>query len=228
MSWLLHIETATPMCGVALANNGKIVSQRISKEGLHHAENLHVFIEDCLSEAKIKPNDISAISVSNGPGSYTGLRIGMSAAKGLAYALQIPLISISTLSILCENAKVKYDLNETSLLCPMFDARRMEIYTGLYTSDLTIIRAPEALVVDEDWVKSFSEMPSIYFFGDGMDKCRNLLSNLPNVVFLENVFPFPEAALPLALKAFETNHFEDVAYAEPAYLKPYFFAKKKE
>lgn len=226
MTWLLHIETATALCGVALGKDGKLVSQRVHTEGLNHAENLHVFIQDCLKEADIAPSDLSAISVSNGPGSYTGLRIGVSAAKGLAYTLQIPLITLPTLAILCENATVKYDLKTNSLLCPMFDARRMEIYTALYTDNTALIKPAEAVIVDETWVRTFDTEQVTYFFGDGMPKCKELLSCLPNAIFLEAVIPLPEQALRLAFSRHQSKTFADVAYAEPDYLKPYFFAKK--
>ena len=225
MTWILHIETATSLCGVSLSKDGECMASRTNQEGLNHAEKLHVFIEEVLSEHQLAPSDLSAISVSEGPGSYTGLRIGVSAAKGLAYALNIPLITLSTLQILAAVVKVKYDLKETTMLCPMLDARRMEIYTALFSAKLELLKEPSAEIVDENWVKLFPEESVIYFFGDGMNKCKALLSSLPNALFGEDIFPLPQQACGLSYSKYLTKEFADVAYSEPAYLKPYFFAK---
>ncbi len=228
MTWLLHIETATSLCGVALSKNGECIATKSNQEGLNHAEKLHVFIEDILNEQQLKPSDLSAISVSAGPGSYTGLRIGVSAAKGLAYALNIPLITLSTLQILSAVVKDKYDLKEKSYLCPMLDARRMEIYTALFDEKLELLKEPSAEIVDENWGNSFSNEKPIYFFGDGMEKCKTLLSNLSNALFCEDIFPLPQYACELSYIKYVNKLFADVAYSEPAYLKPYFFAKHKD
>lgn len=225
MAWILHIETATSLCGVALSKNGECIASISNQEGLNHAEKLHVFIEDILNEHQIKPSDLSAISVSEGPGSYTGLRIGVSAAKGLAYALNIPLVTLSTLQILTAVAKVKYDIKGTAMFCPMLDARRMEIYTALFNTKLELLKEPRAEIVDENWVKLFSQESTIYFFGDGMNKCKALLSSLSNAQFCEDIFPLPQYACNLSYNKYLNKEFADVAYSEPAYLKPYFFAK---
>jgi tRNA threonylcarbamoyladenosine biosynthesis protein TsaB len=225
MTWILHIETATSLCGVALSKNGECIATKSNQEGLNHAEKLHVFIEDILKEQQLKPSDLSAISVSAGPGSYTGLRIGLSAAKGLTYALNIPLLTLSTLQILAAVVKVKYDFNENVILCPMLDARRMEIYTALFNEKLELLKEPSAEIVDENWVKLFPKESPIYFFGDGMNKCNTLLSSLPNALFCEDIFPLPQFACKLGYNKYLSKKFADVAYSEPEYLKPYFFAK---
>lgn len=225
MALILNIETSTTVCSVSLSNKGELLSFKEINNGYTHAENLHVFIEDVLKEASFKLNQLNAISISKGPGSYTGLRIGVSAAKGLAFSLNIPLIAIDTLEIMTNRAiSNKYG---TAFYCPLIDARRMEVYTAIYDNNLVQIKNTEALIVDEDSIKQFSEYNKIYFFGDGMEKCRSVLSSLKNSEFIPDVLPSAKAMCDLSYKKYLKNTFEDVAYFEPFYLKDFLILTKK-
>ena len=221
MSVILNIETATKNCSVSLAQNGNtIVCKQISGEGYSHAEKLHVFIEQVVSESGKSFVDVDAIAVSRGPGSYTGLRIGVSAAKGLCYALGIPLIAVDTLKILAAQANVK-----DGVIIPMLDARRMEVYSAIYSSDLTEIRETRAEIITAD---SFSEISgNAYLLGDANEKCKTELRN-PNFIFLDDaVFPSADEMSALSFQKFENTEFEDVAYFEPFYLKDFVLNQKR-
>lgn len=225
MALILNIETATTNCSVSLSENGKAIITKEINEGFTHAENLHSFISDILNNTKITPQQLNAIAVSKGPGSYTGLRIGVSAAKGLCYALSIPLIGINTLQIMSAVASQK---NTTALLCPMLDARRMEVYTAIYDQQLNEVRPTEALIVDENSIQQFANETPICFFGDGMPKCKNLLSDFKQHIFIDDVIPSAEAMSNLSDKLFKEQKFEDVAYFEPFYLKDFMIIKKQQ
>jgi tRNA threonylcarbamoyladenosine biosynthesis protein TsaB len=194
-------------------------------EGLSHAEKLHLFIEKALAEANIQLNQLNAISLSKGPGSYTGLRIGSSAAKGLAFALNIPLIAIDTLKAL--TASVLQNDTTNVLFCPMFDARRNEVYTAVYTNQLELTQPVQALIVNEESITIFNSNSSIIFFGDGMSKCKVLLSTLKNAQFKEGVFPSAINQVKLALNKYLNKQFEDLAYFEPYYLKEFYTTAQK-
>jgi tRNA threonylcarbamoyladenosine biosynthesis protein TsaB len=224
MAVLLHIETSTTMCSVALSENDRLLAFKEINEGYTHAENLHVFIHDLLNETKLQTKDLNAIAVSKGPGSYTGLRIGVSTAKGLAYALKLPLISVDTLQVMALQAKIR--LTEPAFFCPMLDARRMEVYTAVYDSELNRVNAIQALIVDEHSIVPFSQFPNLHFFGDGMGKCKALLSQLKNAGFIENIVPSAKDMIALAYAKFQNKDFEDVAYFEPFYLKDFLILKK--
>jgi len=225
LSLILNIETATTVCSVALADNEKIIGYKELNEGYTHAENLHVFIRDVIKEAGINFSKLEAIAVSKGPGSYTGLRIGVSAAKGLAYALNIPLLSVETLQIM-SHAVVKEPGTE-AVYCPMIDARRMEVYTAVYDSFLNLISSVNSLIVNDEAVQQFKIFSKIYFFGDGMPKCKSLLSELKNAEFIENIFPSSKFMPELSYKKFIEKKFEDTAYFEPYYLKEFLILSKK-
>jgi tRNA threonylcarbamoyladenosine biosynthesis protein TsaB len=217
--YILNIETATRNCSVSLAKSGKTIAYKeIADQGYTHAENLHVFIEEVLATASIKINDLNAVAVSCGPGSYTGLRIGVSAAKGLCYALKIPLIAVDTLNILAEKVTHK-----NGLIIPMIDARRMEVYSAVFDENKNQIRTTQAEILTEN---SFSEyQETIYFVGDSTEKAKTIL-NKPNFVFLDNiVFPSARDISSLAYEKYIQNHFEDVAYFEPFYLKDFLITK---
>jgi tRNA threonylcarbamoyladenosine biosynthesis protein TsaB len=217
--YILNIETATRNCSVSLAKSGKTIAYKeIADQGYTHAENLHVFIEEVLATASIKINDLNAVAVSCGPGSYTGLRIGVSAAKGLCYALKIPLIAVDTLSILAEKVTLK-----NGLIIPMIDARRMEVYSAVFDENKNQIRTTQAEILNEN---SFSEyQETIYFVGDSTEKAKTIL-NKPNFVFLDDiVFPSARDISSLAYEKYIQNHFEDVAYFEPFYLKDFLITK---
>ena len=215
MSYILNIETATRNCSVALAKDGKtILCKEIAEQGYSHAERLHVFIFEILKEAGINFQEIQAIAVSKGPGSYTGLRIGVSAAKGFCYALGIPLIAIDTLAILARQVEVK-----SGLIVPMIDARRMEVYSAVFDSNYIKLREVKAEIITEDSFAYTTE--NIYFVGDCQEKCKQVLTK-ENFNFLPNVvFPSAKEMSALSFEKFVKNQFEDVAYFEPFYLKDF-------
>lgn len=219
MSKILCLETATTNCSVALFDGDALIGARESNQGgFSHGEKLHVFMEEVLSQAGVSPSDLDAVAVSRGPGSYTGLRIGVSAAKGLAYALEIPLVSVGTLELM---ARIARGETPAHYLAPMLDARRMEVYTAVYGRDLNEVEPVSALVVGPD---SFSRLAAsgdtVCFFGDGMDKCRTVL-DAPNFSFLPDVYPSATAMGEQALRRLRNREWEDVAYFEPYYLKDF-------
>lgn len=216
---VLCLETATTNCSVALFRGETLLECRENNEGgFSHAEKLHVFIEEVLDRAGLAPSDLHAVAVSRGPGSYTGLRIGVSAAKGLAYALDIPLLSVDTLEVM---ARIAMENTPAHYLAPMLDARRMEVYTAVYDRSLMPVKPVSALVMQAD---SFADMAArdadVCFFGDGMDKCRALL-DAPGFSFLPGIFPSARAMGVAAAAKYRERRWEDVAYFEPYYLKDF-------
>jgi tRNA threonylcarbamoyladenosine biosynthesis protein TsaB len=225
MALILHLETATNVCSVALAEQGKIIDSLEINDGYKHDETLVSFVQQLLQKNNIQPTAIQAVAVSAGPGSYTGLRIGVAAAKGFCSALNIPLIAISTLQILAE-AYTSAQPNFTGLLAPMLDARRMEVYTALFTSNLERLTPDEPLVVDENaFAKELTEQ-QIAFFGNGAMKCQAVISH-SNANFNEGIEVSAQYMCTAALKAYKDQHFEDLAYFEPFYLKPFQAGIKK-
>lgn len=222
MSYILNIETATKNCSVALAKEGKtILCKEIAEEGYSHAERLHVFIEEIIKEAVITFQDISAIAVSQGPGSYTGLRIGVSAAKGLCYALGVPLIAVDTLQVLASQAKVS-----NGLIIPMLDARRMEVYSAIFTSNFENKRAVQAEIITENSFEDLQE--TLYFVGDCAEKCKPVLTK-ENCVFLEEIkYPSAKEMSFLSFEKYKKNDTVDVAYFEPYYLKDFMMTVSKK
>lgn len=222
MNYILNIETATKRCSVSIAKEGKtIVCNEIAEEGYSHAERLHVFIEESIAAAGISYSDLAAIAVSQGPGSYTGLRIGVSAAKGLCYAVGIPLVAVDTLQSLAAQAKI-----EKGLIVPMLDARRMEVYSAVFTADLESKRAILAEVITEDSFQEFEE--TLYFVGDCAWKCKTVLTK-ENFVFLDEiVYPSAKEMSALSYDKFLKNDFVDVAYFEPYYLKDFMITSSKK
>lgn len=218
MSFILNIETATKNCSVSIAKNGEtIVCKEIAEEGYSHAEKLHVFIEEVIAEAGITVQDLIAVAVSQGPGSYTGLRIGVSAAKGLCYALNIPLIAVDTLQTLASQANVS-----NGKIIPMIDARRMEVYSEIFTADLKIERPIEAQIITEDSFKDYTE--TLYFVGDCAEKCKAVLTK-ENFVFLEEIkYPSAAAMSKISYDKYQKSDTVDVAYFEPYYLKDFLMA----
>lgn len=218
MSFILNIETATKNCSVAIAKNGEtILCKEIAEEGYSHAEKLHVFIEEAIAEAGITIQDLTAIAVSQGPGSYTGLRIGVSAAKGLCFALNIPLIAVDTLQTLASQAKVP-----AGKIIPMLDARRMEVYSEIFNANMEVEREILAEVITEDSFKDIIE--TIYFVGDCADKCKSVLTK-DNFIFLEEVkYPSASAMSKISFDKYQKSDTVDVAYFEPYYLKDFMMA----
>jgi len=220
---ILNIETATKNCSVSLANKGELLAVKELNDGHYsHSENLHVFIEDVLKSAKRLFSDIDAIAVSKGPGSYTGLRIGVSAAKGLCFSLNKPLISISTLASLANSISVEND----SVIIPLLDARRMEVYSAVFDSYYNQIREVKAEVIDSTSFSAFLEKGKVYFLGDGSDKCKDIIKH-KNAVFSDNYFPSAKQMAKLSYAKYKKNDIEDVAYFEPFYLKDFLITKPK-
>lgn len=226
MAFILNIETATTVCSVSVSENGETIAFKETNNGYTHAENLHVFIDEVIKVASLNLKDLNAIAVSKGPGSYTGLRIGVSAAKGLAYGLNIPLIAIDTLQAMTYAALITGIDN--AVYCPMLDARRMEVYTAIYSQQLDFVKGTEALIVDETSIEQFSTYNKIYFFGDGMPKCKPSLSQLKNVNFIDGIIPSSRNMSQLSFKKYMTKNFEDVVYFEPFYLKDFLITAKKK
>jgi tRNA threonylcarbamoyladenosine biosynthesis protein TsaB len=226
LAYLLHIESTSTVCSVAISKDAELLAIKEMNNGYTHAENLHVFIEHLLQETTLSTTDLNAISISSGPGSYTGLRIGFSAAKGLAYALQIPLITIDTLKAL--SYKAIQNFHTDALFCPMMDARRMEVYCAVYDNYLQEEVPVQALILDDESILKFILNKDIYFFGDGMPKAKALLQNIPNAHFIENITPSAAAMITLACEKYNAKDFSDVAYSEPNYLKEFFFTTAKK
>ena len=222
MPYILNIETATKNCSVALAKDGKtILCKEIAEEGYSHAERLHVFIDEIINEVGITFQELSAIAVSQGPGSYTGLRIGVSAAKGLCYALGIPLIAVDTLQVLASQAKVS-----NGLIIPMLDARRMEVYSAIFTSNFENKRAVQAEIITENSFEDLQE--TLYFVGDCAEKCKAVL-NKENHIFLGDIkYPSAKEMSFLSFEKHQKNDTVDVAYFEPYYLKDFMMTVSKK
>jgi len=219
-SIILHIETSTNVCSVALSENGACLFSKSNAEGMNHAALLSVFIAEALEVLKPTNRKPDAVAVSSGPGSYTGLRIGVSTAKGLCYGYDIPLISISTLEVLTAQAlRTVKDAGE-SLFCPMIDARRMEVYAAVYNAKGEMKREISADIIDADSYHEILADQPVYFFGNGADKCKTTLTH-PNARFIDDMVPLAENMIPLAGVAFAEKRFEDVAYFEPFYLKEF-------
>lgn len=215
---ILHIETSTHICSVALSEDHSVIFERIESENLSHATHLGVFVQEALAFAQQRCLSIDAVAVSCGPGSYTGLRIGVSQAKGVCYGLDIPLIAIDTLSIIALAAQ--QHTTSPMLICPMIDARRMEVYTKLFDEHLKEITHTQSLVITKDSFAEELDKQQILFCGNGSDKVQAVIKH-PHAHFLPNIHPYASLMVPLALQKFTQKQFEDVAYYEPFYLKEF-------
>lgn len=228
MSCILHIETSTSACSVALSQDGQNVFKKEELNGPSHAVLLGVFVDEALSFADSHALPLNAVAVSCGPGSYTGLRIGVSMAKGVCYGRNLPLIALPTLKVQCVPVLLYHDeLPDDALLCPMIDARRMEVYAALYDRALKPVRPIAADIVDEHSYAEYLEKHPVYFFGDGAAKCKEKLTH-PNAHFIDHIHPLASMMFPLAEKAIAENDFQDVAYFEPFYLKEFVASKPKD
>ena len=223
---ILCLETSTAVCSVSLVNNGNVVALRESLDGQNHAEKITIFIDEVMKEAGVAYKDLDAVATSMGPGSYTGLRIGVSTAKGLCYAMEKPLIAIDTLAAMAygfEDYKTTrlqdYKFESTDILCPMIDARRMEVYTAFFNDKLERTSETEALVVDENSFMDLKQSNHLYLFGDGADKLSALFENEANITVVEKFHCSAAYMAKLADEAFKNKQFVDVAYFEPFYLK---------
>ncbi len=219
MPLILNIETSTTVCSVSVANAGRVLASRELNDGYTHAENLHVFIDEVLKASGIAPRDLQAVAVSKGPGSYTGLRIGVSAAKGLAYALQLPLIAVETLQQMAFEAIRREGPGR--YYCPMLDARRMEVYCEVFDSALQSVSPASALVIDAAGLEQLRFDQTLCFFGDGMPKARALLSALPGSSFIDDLLPSATYMAELSYRHYMAGRFENTAYFEPFYLKAF-------
>lgn len=231
MGLILCIETATNVCSVALSADGKQTAEQTLVSDNEHAALLVRFIDAVLSAGDCNVSSLGAVAVSMGPGSYTGLRIGVAAAKGLCYSLGIPLIAIPTMQMLALGIKNRYtetsDSGNTYSLCPMIDARRMEVYSGLYNSNLQETREVRAEIIGPESFGSELDRGTIVFGGSGSDKCRSLLSGHPHAVFVENVSLTAADMAAFAEERFKSGKFENIAYFEPFYLKDFIAGKPR-
>ena len=221
---IICIETATNLCSVALCDSAGVISLKESNDLKSHASLLTIFIGNIFKETGVSATDLKAVAVSKGPGSYTGLRIGVSVAKGIAYAASIPLIGIeTTLSMftgMSEKMKKDHRPDQDTLFCPMLDARRMEVYSALYNTSGIRIRDISAEIISADSFMSYPESNKIIFFGDGASKCREIIKRAESEFVDDFAMSAAHMHIP-AYKAFESKHFEDVAYFEPFYLKDF-------
>lgn len=222
MGIILNLETATTNCSVSLAKDGNLLAlKEDNTPGYSHAEQLHVFISECMDEVNLSFNELDAVAVSKGPGSYTGLRIGVSAAKGLCFSLDIPLISIATLTSMASQANGSYDY-----IIPVLDARRMEVYSAVFDGDLNQIRDTEAEIIDENSFSSYFKNKTVHFLGNGAQKIMETLSGAFSS-FDSSCAPSSKEMAFLSHQKYLDNDFEDVAYFEPYYLKDFMLQTKK-
>ena len=222
MATILNIETSTSVCSVALTSEGAILQHAEDFQGRNHAVVLSGFIKEALDHLRRHEMALDAVAVSIGPGSYTGLRIGLSEAKGLAYALGIPLIGVPTLELMSVGVMFsRDDLPEGCLFAPMIDARRMEVYTAVYDLALQPLMEPSPMVLDADSYGRFLDSAPLAFFGDGSDKARDLLGSHPGAVFIPDVNPLAVDMVALSERAFRNGDFLDLAYSTPLYLKDF-------
>ncbi len=217
MALILLLESSASVCSVALSRDGHVIAVRENSEGNKHAELLSVFCDEVMKQARISPTDLDAVCVSGGPGSYTGLRIGTSTAKGYCYALNIPLIAVPTLEALAFG--MKEEATAGDLLAPMIDARRMEVYTAVFDVELNNIAPVLPHVLEENSYKAFLDQKIVWFGGDGMAKAQEILSQHPNARFSTGCTQSSAHFAVLAEKKFTAKQFEDVAYYVPFYLK---------
>ncbi|MBR2006792.1 MAG: tRNA (adenosine(37)-N6)-threonylcarbamoyltransferase complex dimerization subunit type 1 TsaB [Alistipes sp.] len=231
MSLILCIETGTDICSVGLSRDGELISLRESDEGRDHARNVALFVDELLRENDIAAEELSAVAVGMGPGSYTGLRIGVSFAKGLCYGLQIPLVAVGSLDSMVQVAREDHeagiiDVDNWSdvVLCPMVDARRMEVYTQLFDAQGQPLNEVKAEIVTEESFKEWRNERQLVIFGNGAAKCREVLSDATYI----NVTPSARGLAALAHQRFEAGQTEDIAYFEPFYLKDFIIIPSKK
>ena len=225
MNYILHIDTTTKKCSVALAQDGELMIQKeLLSEEFSHSEQLHPFIEEVLKESGLKSSSLSAIAISKGPGSYTGLRIGVAAAKGLCFALDLPLIALNTLEIMVQ----PYEVSPYSFIIPMLDARRMEVYTAIFDETKKWIQETMAEVLTENTFTSIVNEQSCLIIGDGAIKFKTLHPKINASYTNEIHYPVAKDMITLAWKKFNAKEFEDLAYFEPFYLKDFYTTPKKK
>jgi len=232
MAVLLLIETATPVCSVAITKDKQLLALRESQEKNIHSSQITIFIQEAIKETGMTMDQLDAIAISKGPGSYTGLRIGTSSAKGLCYALDKPLIAVPTLQAMANGGKdhlqeIQGKCDNNVLLCPMIDARRMEVYTAIYDTSLREISGTSAEIITEQSFETFFKDNCLLFFGNGADKCIELFKDQKKAVFINDFLVSSKYMMTLAEQAFHNNEFEDLAYFEPYYLKDFIAGKPR-
>lgn len=227
MATILCIETSTDVCSVAVAQDNHVIFRNEDFNGPSHAVQCGLFVDEALSFAESHAIPLDAVAVSEGPGSYTGLRIGVSMAKGVAYGRNVPLLAIPTLQLLCVPVLLYHEeIPENSLLVPMIDARRMEVYSAIYDRSLKEIRKIQADIVDSNTYLEYLERGPVVFFGNGSNKCKDVISH-PNAIFIDNIHPLACNAAPLAEQRIRRNEIASTAYFEPFYLKDFQATKPK-
>ena len=223
LALILNIETATKNCSVSISKEGKTIALKELNDGNYsHAEKLHELIGQVILEAKIELSHLNAIAISKGPGSYTGLRIGVSAAKGLSFALDIPLISVNTLQSFALSVSI-----EKGYKIPLLDARRMEVYSQVFSEKTKKIRGVYAEIIDSDSFSEFLNAEKVCFFGDGAEKCKEIITH-KNAIFIDGKFPSANEMSAISYEKYVKHEFEDVAYFEPFYLKEFLGAISKK
>lgn len=223
MSNILHIETATEICSVAISAGDSLLAIKEIHEPFKHTSHTTLLIQQCLDEAKMTMHDLNAVAVSKGPGSYTGLRVGASIAKGICYAMDIPLIAVDTLASLAWSTRQTFG---DSIHIPMIDARRMEVYTAVYDQSGKVITAPQSMIIDQDSFSTLRSSKPIVLSGNGAEKCKEVL-NIESARFTK-ILCSSKHLISLAFKAFENQNFEDVAYFTPSYIKAPNITKAKK
>ena len=227
MACILHIETSATVCSVAVSEDGQCIFDQADHSGPNHAERLGTMVDEAMSFTDNHAIPFDAVAVSCGPGSYTGLRIGVSMAKGICYGRDLKLIGVPTLQLLCVPVLLRHELEDDALLCPMLDARRLEVYAAVYDRALREQRAVGADVVDADTYREFLDAHPVYFFGPGAVKCMDTI-NHPNAHLIEGIEPLAKYMQPLAERRFLDGTFEDVAYFVPFYLKDFVAKQPKK
>ena len=227
MSCILHIETSTEVCSVALSQDGVSLFSKEDFNGPSHNTLLGVYVDEALSYADSHAIPLDAVAVSCGPGSYTGLRIGVSMAKGVCYGRDLKLIGLPTLEVMSVPVLLSKELPDDALLCPMIDARRMEVYAAIYDRGLNVKKPISADIIDENSYAEYLDEHPVYFFGNGAAKCREKITH-PNAHFLDDIHPLAKWMFPLAEKAIANDKFDDVAYFEPFYLKEFVASTPKK
>ncbi len=224
MARILNLETATTNCSVSISEGNDIVCLKENNAtNYSHSEQLHVFIKEALDEASFSFSDLDAIAVSKGPGSYTGLRIGVSAAKGLCFSLDLPLISVPTLQSMASQVLLKED----EVVIPVLDARRMEVYSSVFDADFKEVRETKAEIITEDSFGDYASFQKVYIVGSGAEKCKEILKQ-GNFQFDTSIVPSAKEMASISFKKFQENTLEDVAYFEPYYLKDFVMQTKKK